>query len=204
MKTTTTLSTDLLRRLALMQHLGEDYFFVKGIAYEGNEDEAKANYEEHKEDVEDASSQMSFEEFVEDTFSQVEEFDTEDYNNDYLVLTDSEADEKAEEYIKDSLWAFNSDFIINHSALPYEAKEMIKSFQRDKCEGANDTIEALIEDMDKFVSDAISADGRGHFMSSYDGEENEITVVLPESITTEMMEESDIDQKTTFYIYRIN
>lgn len=94
-------------------------------------------------------------------------------NKEYSVLTDEEANEKAAEYIKDSLWAFNAEFIIDHSKLPYEAVEMVKSYQEKKCESANETIETLIEDMDSFVEDAISADGRGHFMSTYDGEEHE-------------------------------
>ena len=49
--------------------------------------------------------------------------------------------------------------------------------QSKKCEGANDAILALIKKtdggLDGFVEDAISADGRGHFLSSYDGDENE-------------------------------
>jgi len=44
-----------------------------------------------------------------------------------------------------------------------------------------------LDDIDSFVDAAISADGRGHFMSSYDGNENEEEV-----------------NGTTFYIYRIN
>jgi len=60
----------------------------------------------------------------------------------------------------------------------------------NNCESNNDTIYNLIEkldDIDSFVSAAISADGRGHFMSSYDGNENEETV-----------------NGITYYIYRIN
>lgn len=94
-------------------------------------------------------------------------------NQEYLVLTDAEADKRTEEDIKGSLWAFNADFIIEHSKLPYEALEMVKSFQEAKSEGANETIEALIEDMGEFVAAAIQADGRGHFLSHYDGAENE-------------------------------
>lgn len=94
-------------------------------------------------------------------------------NEEYLVLTDEEANERTAEYINESIWAFNSGFIIDHSDLPYEASEMIEAFQRDKCESANETILALINDFDEFVEDAISADGRGHFLSHYDGEEHE-------------------------------
>lgn len=91
----------------------------------------------------------------------------------YLVLTDKEANEITKQYIRDSAWAFNASFIIEHSKLPYEAEEMLKSFQSAKCESANETVLALIEDFDTFVEDAISSDGRGHFLSQYDGEEIE-------------------------------
>src|SRR5262249_38857496 len=91
----------------------------------------------------------------------------------YLVLTDEEADKRATEDIEDSLWAFNAGFIIEHSDLPREAREMVAYFQEKKAEGANDTIRALIKDLKEFVEDAISADGRGHFISHYDGEEHE-------------------------------
>jgi hypothetical protein len=101
----------------------------------------------------------------------------------YMVLTDEEADEKCAENIKESLWAFNASFIIQNSDLPMEAEEMIQTFQREKCEGANETIEAMINDIDEFIEAAVSADGRGHFMNSYDGNE---------------------DESAGFYIYRVN
>jgi hypothetical protein len=91
----------------------------------------------------------------------------------YLVLTESEADEMAWDCILDSVWAFNADFLIGHMELPYDAIPMIESFSRNKCESANDTFLAMIKDKDSFVRDAISADGRGHFINTYDGEENE-------------------------------
>lgn len=91
----------------------------------------------------------------------------------YLVYTDAEADDSASDYIMELLWAFNAEFIIEHSKLPYEATDMITGFQESKCEDANDTIAALITDMDEFIEDAIGADGRGHLLNSYDGEEYE-------------------------------
>ncbi|MEE8382197.1 MAG: hypothetical protein V3R78_10045 [Thermodesulfobacteriota bacterium] len=91
----------------------------------------------------------------------------------YMVLTDDEADQKAADYIRETVWAFNADFIAGQSNIDYDAVvTMVKALQ-DKCEGANDAITALIVNMDEFIDDAIGADGRGHFMSSYDGEENE-------------------------------
>ena len=99
----------------------------------------------------------------------------------YKVLTDAEADEEAREEIEYSLWAFNPDFIIQHTefyknSTPNEdedAIEALKLMQGKMCESANALVKALIRDMDEFVEDAIDADGRGHFISWYDGEEEE-------------------------------
>jgi hypothetical protein len=93
--------------------------------------------------------------------------------SEYLVLTDDEANEHATDDIMESIWAFNPDFIIDHTNLPYEAIDLIRSYQSEQCDGANDVIYALINDIDEFIDDAICADGRGHFMASYDGDEYE-------------------------------
>jgi hypothetical protein len=107
--------------------------------------------------------------------------------NEYAVGTDKEADEACREYVKDSAWAFSPIFICNYCNLPQELAEALGAMQQKKCESANDSILALIEKtdggLDGFVDEAISADGRGHFLSSYDGNENE---------------------KDGFFIYRIN
>jgi hypothetical protein len=108
-------------------------------------------------------------------------------SKEYAVGTDSEADEACTEYIKDSAWAFRSSFICEFCNLPECLAEALEAMQSQKCEGANDAILALIErgdgGLDGFVEDAVSADGRGHFLSSYDGNENE---------------------ESGFFIYRIN
>jgi hypothetical protein len=96
----------------------------------------------------------------------------------YAVGTDSEADEACLEYIKDTAWAFRSSFICSYCNLPQELAEALETMQSKKCEGANDAILALIENTDsgihRFVEEAISADGRGHFLSGYDGKEIEL------------------------------
>jgi SET domain-containing protein len=104
-------------------------------------------------------------------------------NEEYLVLTDDEADEKVAEYIKDSVWAFNPSFLSSHSGIDQEIFKLLQ----DKCESANEAILKLIKDFDEFVQDAIGKDGRGHFLSSYDGYEND--------------HEHDNE---TYYIYQIN
>ncbi len=92
---------------------------------------------------------------------------------DYLVLTDEEADRATKANILDSVWAFRPEFLEAHTIQGVDA-ETIKLIQdNDKCESNNAVILRLIEDVDHFVDDAIKADGRGHFLSSYDGEEAE-------------------------------
>ena len=99
----------------------------------------------------------------------------------YEVLTEEQADARAKEEILNSLWAFNSDFIIQHCKNfekmdIYEvetAKKSLRYAQENCCENANGLVYALIDDIDEFVEDAINADGRGHFISFYDGVENE-------------------------------
>ena len=118
-------------------------------------------------------------------------------NEEYRVMTDEEADEAVKEYIEESVWSFNTWFIIDHSKLPYEATAMLESFQGDKCEDANDTILALIEDLDEFVKDAVSADGRGHFLSGYDGVEEEISIMRERENGIDLYEDY-------LYIYRTN
>ena len=102
-------------------------------------------------------------------------------NETYLVLTDKEANDKAQEEITECLWAFNADFIIEHCSTyedmdTYEFQSAVKSLrkaQENECENLNPLVKALISNIDEFVDDAIDADGRGHFVSRYDGEENE-------------------------------
>ena len=128
----------------------------------------------------------SIEDITETTYDE-NTFDTPD--GEYMVLTDEEADEKAKEYINDTVWAFNSNFIIDHSdVLDYDkASEKVVEAIQEQYENGNEAMKKLINDMDEFAQDAIESDGRGHFLNTYDGEENE-----------------QLLNDTWFYIYRIN
>jgi hypothetical protein len=98
-------------------------------------------------------------------------------NGDYMVLTDEEADEKAKDYILESVWAFNYDFLCAHSeAIAEIPKKEYEQMAGKLCESFNKAVLAMIPDKEHFVKDAILADGRGHFLSPYDGQENEIKV----------------------------
>lgn len=108
-------------------------------------------------------------------------FSVDSLNTEFYVLTDDESDEKAKEYILDSVWAFNKDFLSCHTGVDSDIFELLQ----DKCESANEPIKAMIKDIDGFVADAIVSDGRGHFISFYDGVEHEV----------------DLNDET-FYIYK--
>lgn len=109
-------------------------------------------------------------------------YEVDSLDTEFYVLTDDEADEKAKEYILDSVWAFNKDFLSCHTGVDSEIFELLQ----DKCESANEPIKAMIKDEDEFVADAIGSDGRGHFISRYDGQEHEVSF-----------------NNETFYIYKI-
>lgn len=112
-------------------------------------------------------------------------------NREYLVLTDEEADEAVRESILNSLWAFNPHFIVTHMAFYEEAtvreveevEKALSDMLMRLCETANTIVGAVITDIDDFIEDAVDSDGRGHFLSMYDGEENE---------------------EGEYYIYRVN
>lgn len=103
----------------------------------------------------------------------------------YCVLTDSEADEEAKGYILNTLWAFNPSFLASETGVPQVMFEALQN--NGRCEGNNDAILACIKDDDTFCKAAIQADGRGCFLSSYNGIEHEERV-----------------NGFEYYIYRIN
>lgn len=109
----------------------------------------------------------------------------------WRVLTDREADKAAKEAIRDSLWAFNYSFLSCHFRRGIDnssdMERSIRHMQKTMCESCNEAIFALIGDFNYFVNDAIASDGRGHFLSSYDGEEQEVTI-----------------GKTMYFLYRQN
>ena len=111
----------------------------------------------------------------------------------YLVLDNDEANQYAKDRILESLWAFNTDFVLPRSLIEIDESnedsitDALKKMQEKLCEDATPIIRALLKDEDEFIDDAISADGRGHFLSNYDSQEHEITFA-----------------EELFYIYRQN
>ena len=117
-------------------------------------------------------------------------------DQDYLVLTDEEADQEVYDYIKESVWAFTPSFLSAHTDY---IKESVFELLQQECEGANDAIMSMIKDFDYFVEDAVRCDGRGHFLAHYDHEEHEVTYL---SVVRENM--CYKTEETTYYIYRRN
>ena len=111
-----------------------------------------------------------------------------EYDEDYLVLTDEEADEAVREEIEQMVWAFTPSFLSAHTGVDEEIFEALA----DRCEGNNESFKRMIKDFDWFVEDAVRCDGRGHFLAGYDHEEHEVTYKSIDNIVT------------TYYIYRRN
>lgn len=96
----------------------------------------------------------------------------------YLVCTDEEADERCEDYILDTLWAFNTSYIMNYidTRTDYDDRSLHKCLVaiQELYEDSNYLIKLLVGNrLGEFIDDAISTDSRGHYLASYDGEEIE-------------------------------
>lgn len=91
----------------------------------------------------------------------------------YLVLTDKEADEACKACILDSVWAFRAEDLACHLKKGIDRDVIVSVQENGKCESNNAAILSLIDDVDHFVQDAMKCDGRGHFLAGYDGEERE-------------------------------
>ena len=189
MKTSSNLTTDQEKALALLQFNNDDFFIIEteeeAFIFEGIEEEARIEFLEDIEGTEEADIDANFLIYCQNNLTEVEEYDENDYNKDYLVLTDEEADDKAKEYILDSVWAFTPSFLSSETGIDIEVFEAIQG--NGRCESNNDAILSMIKDENGFVEEAIRSDGRGHFISSYDGHENE-----------------EVVNDTTYYIYRQN
>lgn len=180
------ISENLSRSLAYADNQDVDYFLIQDEdgnirAFVDSEEDNRARWNEFGTD-----EFPTFLDFLMSETTEIEEQDSDyEYDDRYRVLTDEEADELAKEYILESVWAFNPSFLSGETGID---EEVFKAIQENgKCESNNDAILSCIDDEDSFVDAAIRADGRGHFISMYDGNEDE--------------QHTDFG---TFYIYRVN
>lgn len=99
-----------------------------------------------------------------------------------VAVADDEAaaDKAAREAAQGSLWAFSSSWIGQFLELNDSQTKAIEKMQGELCEDAQEIVALLIGDrLDEFLNNAIEVDGRGHFLSTYDGEEDEGENVSP-------------------------
>jgi len=91
----------------------------------------------------------------------------------YFVLTEEEANEQMSVTVKESLWTFYPEFL---SQTTGERLSVVKAYC-DLDEDGNSYIEEVINKtigMENFVNKVVKVDGRGHYLSPYNGEENEM------------------------------
>lgn len=89
-----------------------------------------------------------------------------------IALDDCVAFAACETYIEESLFAFTPSFMAGMTNIPIEIFEALS--KTSLCESLNPAYMACIEQtcgFVDFVDAAIRADGRGHFLGIFDGEE---------------------------------
>lgn len=114
----------------------------------------------------------------------------------YLVVTEQEAADIIAEQVEQELWAFQPKFIIQHTFLhegitfdddEYRAiVQGLAAIQDRLMEKCNSMLKGLIDvtcGMPFFIEEAVTHQGRGHFLAPYDEHE---------------------EQQGDFYIYRMN
>ena len=93
-------------------------------------------------------------------------------DQEYLVFTDDEADDFVKERITDDIWLFNASTIAQFiKIIPAPGIKAMQDALGNEC--ATILVELIGDRMDEFIYECTSTDGRGHFISGYDGEEYE-------------------------------
>lgn len=95
-------------------------------------------------------------------------------------------DRAARRAVVNSLWAFKTGYIVNFLASRNPAigklsgrarlcfERGLAKLQEELCEDAGPIVRALLgKHLSRFVDNAIRDDGRGHFLSGYNGEEQD-------------------------------
>ena len=83
---------------------------------------------------------------------------------------EEEATKATRQAVEDTICYFRPDFLAAHSDVP----EKVFMFLAGSCFDDNEAYKAMIYDVEDFIDDAIDADGRGHFLNTYDSKEYEI------------------------------
>lgn len=109
--------------------------------------------------------------------------------DEFLVCSEKGANQRARREIRECLWAFKPEFIdqCTKGILDGRAIEALEKMQKSLCEDANELVFSMLRSFKSFWRAAVAADGRGHFLSRYDG--REVSYVV---------------DGTPFYFYRQN
>jgi hypothetical protein len=93
-------------------------------------------------------------------------------SDEYLILTDEQADMRAYNESEELLWAFNLEYLSEY--VGFDAT-VLQPVQEKLCEGFNPIVSALLGTRKReCIQDSIDTDGRGHTLSGYDYEELEL------------------------------
>ena len=105
--------------------------------------------------------------------------------DEYAVGSPEEAKRAVVEYCRDNIQHFTPEFLSDNSKF---SALLFKKLQESGVFDSDVYLE-LIDDIESFAEEAEAVDGRGHFLSLYDGEEIEVC---------------DDEGIIVYYLYRIN
>ncbi len=181
------MTEDMKKAIAVAMATDTDFFVVDGVAYEGDEKsqrEAYAGWLAHNDTV---ASAENWREWLDAECIPLG-YDDCGY---YLAYADADADEACADYIRETLWAFNANFLAGVTDIDSEVFEAIQA--NGRCELNNAALLRLIgDDLDSLVKQAIATDGRGNFFFFFDSEEIEVNLY-------------DVTGKNEYlYVYRVN
>ena len=93
-------------------------------------------------------------------------------------MSEEEANSAAYRYVEDTLWAFSFSFLKEWFVIDGDTAGEVHTAIAEKCEDGNEAMKQMVnwsENSNDIVSAAIESDGKGHFLSGYDGNEVEFS-----------------------------
>lgn len=93
------------------------------------------------------------------------------YGEEWVVLTEEEAEEWAYDYLVENIDNFNSNFLSEYTGVSEEMIDAIKEHGEDSRHVITVLVACQEGGLEGLVHEAIIRDGMGEFISTYDGEE---------------------------------
>ena len=110
------------------------------------------------------------------------------FGHEWIIGSDEQMQAWCSYEIKRSIWSFRPEYLMNFineeyklepELVEYDNQDLMATLELlvEECEPASPILRAAIsENMQDFINSAIRDDGRGHFLSRYNGEERSVKI----------------------------